>query len=259
MNIVRVGLALLSAGIGAGRAASDPARAAAFEANARLAHTINFGNMLEAPQEGVWGLKLEVRFFALAQSAGFTAIRLPIRWNAHAGQAAPYPVDPAFLARVDWAVAQARKRNLTVILDFHHYEELMTDPAEHRARFLGLWAQVAAHYRSQPASVLFEVLNEPNGKVEAVWNELQAQALVVIRRSNPARVVIVGPGGWNSADRLAGLKVPADPNVIVTFHTYTPMTFTHQGADFVQPPLSAGVPWPAGGLMPANGWQNWSW
>ncbi|PNY81281.1 glycoside hydrolase family 5 protein [Deinococcus koreensis] len=236
-----------------------PGREAAFRANGLLRRTINFGNMLEAPQEGEWGLKLEERFFDLARSAGFTAIRLPVRWNTRAGAQAPYTVDPAFFARVDWAVSQARRRNLAVILDFHHYEELMREPAAHRPRFLAIWGQVAAHYRNQGPEVLFEVLNEPNGKVEAVWNELQAQALAVIRKSNPRRVVIVGPVGWNSAERLGTLRLPADGHLIVTFHHYTPMEFTHQGTDFGGPARPTGIPWPAGGLRPANGWANWSW
>lgn len=236
-----------------------PGREAAFRANQRLGRTINFGNMLEAPQEGAWGLKIEERFFDLAKSAGFTAIRLPVRWNTRAGAQAPYTVDPAFFARVDWAVAQARKRGLNVLLDFHHYEELMSDPAGHRARFLAIWGQVARHYKGQDEGLLFEVLNEPNGKVEAVWNELQTQALTVIRKSNPRRVVVVGPVGWNSADRLGTLKLPADPNLIVTFHHYTPVEFTHQGTDFSGPARPTGISWPAGGLRPANGWANWSW
>lgn len=236
-----------------------PGREAAFQANARLRHTINFGNMLEAPQEGAWGLRIEERFFDLARSAGFTGIRLPVRWNTRARAAAPYTVDPAFFTRVDWALNQARRRNLAIILDFHHYEELMTDPAGHRARFLAIWGQVARHYRNQGPDVLFEVLNEPNGKLEAGWNDLQAQALAVIRKSNPRRVVIVGPVGWNAAERLGTLKLPADPNLIVTVHHYAPQDFTHQGTDFSGPARPTGVSWPAGGLRPANGWANWSW
>jgi endoglucanase len=249
-----------ASGVEAGTAGSVPAaRQAAFAANARLARSVNFGNMLEAPQEGEWGLKLEDRFFGLAQEAGFGAIRLPIRWNTRALSAAPYTVDPAFFARVDGAVKAARSKKLSIILDFHHYEELMTDPDGHTARFLAIWKQVAEHYNTEPDDVLFEVLNEPNGKLSAVWNDVQAQALSVIRASNPRRVVIVGAGGWNSADLLGTLKLPDDPNLIATFHTYSPMEFTHQGTTWTGVDRPTGVTWPAPGLRPANGWANWSW
>jgi endoglucanase len=35
--------------------------------------------------------------------------------------------------------------------------------------------------------------------------------------------------------------VPNDPNLIVTVHNYEPFTFTHQGAEWVQPMLPVGV------------------
>jgi endoglucanase len=239
--------------------AAPAGREAAFAANTRLRHTINFGNMLEAPTEGAWGLKFEDRFVGLAKQAGFTAVRLPIRWNAHAQMQAPYTVDPAFFTRVDGILAQMRRAGLSVILDFHHYEELASDPAGHRARFLAIWKQVAEHYRAQPRDVLFEVLNEPSGKLNAVWNEYQAAAVAVIRQSNLKRVLIVGPSAWNSASQLAALKLPADADLIVTFHNYSPMEFTHQGTDFTGEKKPSGIAWPAVGLRPANGWDNWSW
>ncbi|WP_216321346.1 glycoside hydrolase family 5 protein [Deinococcus aestuarii] len=258
--MTRLVLALLLVTLlGAARAAADPARAAAFAANARLARTVNFGDMLESPREGDWGLRLEDRFFDLARAAGFTAVRLPVRWTTRAGRAAPYTVDPAFLRRVDGAVAGARRRGLAIILDFHHNTELEEDPAGQRERFLAIWRQIAEHERKQPGDVLFEVLNEPSGALDAVWNDLQARALRVIRASNPRRVVIVGAGGWNGAETLAGLRLPDDPHLIVTFHAYTPLTFTHQGADWVTPTPPTGVTWPGEGLHPVRGWQNWSW
>ncbi len=58
-------------------------------------------------------------------------------------------------------------------------------------------------------------------------------ALSVIRESNPTRTVVFGPTGWNSIDELSSLQVPPnDPNLIVTFHYYSPFEFTHQGAEW---------------------------
>ncbi|MFQ3660702.1 MAG: cellulase family glycosylhydrolase, partial [Anaerolineae bacterium] len=62
---------------------------------------INFGNMLEAPNEGAWGPVLEERFVKLVAASGFDTVRVPIRWSAHAEEAPPYTIDPAFFARVD--------------------------------------------------------------------------------------------------------------------------------------------------------------
>jgi endoglucanase len=232
---------------------------AAFAANKLLQKTVNYSG-LEAPKEGDWGPKLEEAGFEAIKQAGFTAIRLPVKFSNHAAANAPYTLEPNFLARVDWAVQNATKRGLAIIIDLHHYDELIATPEAHRERFLGLWDQIARHYQKQPQNVIFELLNEPNEKLEPFWNEYAAAALAAVRKSNPNRTVIIGPNGWNSADKLADLKVPNDPNLIVTFHNYTPFEFTHQGADWVSPVPKTGASWPpATNATLRPPWQNWSW
>jgi aryl-phospho-beta-D-glucosidase BglC (GH1 family) len=224
-----------------------------------LAKTVNFGNALEAPKEGEWGMVLEERFFQLVKDGGFTAIRLPVKWSAHAAQSAPYTLEPTFLERVRWAVKQSTDRGLAIIVDFHHYDELMTAPAANLERFLGIWKQVAEAFKDAPSSVFFELHNEPNGAIEPLWNDYLAKALTVVRASNPTRAVVVGPNGLNSAWRLPELKLPDDPNLIVTFHNYEPFTFTHQGAEWINPVPPTGVTWPAPGAGLRAGWANYSW
>jgi aryl-phospho-beta-D-glucosidase BglC (GH1 family) len=63
-----------------------------FEMNGRLGRGVNFGNALEAPLEGQWGVTLEALHFRRAAEAGFATIRLPVRWSAHAQAAAPYTI-----------------------------------------------------------------------------------------------------------------------------------------------------------------------
>ena len=56
------------------------------------------------------------------------------------------------------------------------------------------------------------------------------EVLGVIRQSNPARTVIIGPGDYNEIDYLEQLDLPEnDRNIIVTVHYYSPIEFTHQG------------------------------
>ena len=218
-----------------------------FTLNQRLARTVNLGNALEAPSEGEWGVFLQEEYFDRIAGAGFTAVRIPVRFSAHAGSEAPYTIDPAFLARVDWAVDQANARGLTAIVDLHHYMESFTNPLAEKERFLGIWAQLAEHFQDRPDEmVFFELLNEPNGLlVNALWNDLAAETLAVVRRTNPTRPVVIGPGNWNAFDSLPGLKLPVDDrNIIVTFHYYLPFQFTHQGADWVEGSDAwLGTPW----------------
>lgn len=203
-------------------------------ANARLGRGVNLGNALEAPIEGEWGLTIEDEYFSLIQAAGFDSVRIPIRWSGHAAEAAPYTIDEPFFQRVDRLLDLASEHNLAAVINIHHYEEMMVDPDGDTARFLALWQQISERYQERPDTVYFEILNEPQRNLTSrIWNQLLAEALGVIRESNPTRTVIVGPTGWNSIDDLRLLQIPPnDPNLIVTFHYYSPFEFTHQGAEW---------------------------
>jgi aryl-phospho-beta-D-glucosidase BglC (GH1 family) len=211
-----------------------------------LGQGVNFGNALEAPNESDWGMVLEPGFFDLVKQARFSHIRLPVSWTTHASQTPPYTVDPKFFLRIDWALEQATRRGLRVVLNIHHYDELNDDPTGEEARALALWKQITKRYKNQPSLVYFEVLNEPHGKFNDnpwLWNNYLAKAIGIIRQSNPTRPLIVGPVGWNGIGQLRNLKLPSDPNLIVTVHYYEPFAFTHQGAEWVNPSPPVGTTW----------------
>jgi endoglucanase len=232
-------LVLLAAGCSENPVAPEdetaPADLAAFAQNARLGRGMNLGNALEAPNEGEWGVILKSEYFDLIKNAGFNSVRIPIRWSAHAAATAPYAIAADFLQRVDWAVEQALTRKLAVIINIHHYDELMDDPASQKARFLAIWQQLAAHYQNHSGDLFFELLNEPNGfLISNLWNQYLQEALATIRQTNPRRILIVGPANWYSISSLQTLELPAhDKSLIVAVHYYKPLDFTHQGAEWV--------------------------
>lgn len=212
------------------------------------ARCVNLGNMLEAPTEGAWGLRVREEWLQMIADGGFDTVRIPIRWSAHADKEAPYTIDEQFLARVDEVVGWALDAGLQAIINIHHYEEIMQRPAEHRERLLALWQQIAAHYQDYPDTLIFETLNEPNNMLNTrLWNEYQLDVLDVIRQTNPERRVIIGAGDWNSLWEVSGLELPENlDNLIVTFHYYAPFEFTHQGADWVNGSHAwRGREWPA--------------
>jgi endoglucanase len=208
----------------------------AFEMNQKLGKGVNLGNALEAPNEGEWGVTLQDDYFQLIADQGFDSVRIPVRWSSHASSNEPYSIVSSFFDRVDWAVTNALTRDLVTVINFHHYEEIFSDPQGQRERFLAMWQQVAAHYQDYPPELVFEILNEPHDKLNASqWNQLLVEALVVIRETNPERVVIIGPPGWNSVHELGKLDLPEDDrDIIVTFHYYEPFEFTHQGAEWAE-------------------------
>jgi len=208
----------------------------AFAMNSRIGRGVNFGDALEAPSEGEWGVVLKEEYFQKAMDAGFDSIRLPVRWNAHALDSAPFTIIPSFFDRIDWAVQNGLARGRIVILDFHHFLPYMDCAHCERERFLTLWTQIADHYQAYPPELVFELLNEPTDAVPATeWNDALASALGIIRASNPRRIVVVGPVGWNGLGALPGLQLPEnDRGLIVTFHYYEPFHFTHQGAEWAE-------------------------
>ena len=198
---------------------------------------VNLGNALEAPHEGEWGVTLKEEYFKLIRAAGFDTVRIPVRWSAHAEQSPPYRIEAKFFDRVDWAVRQALQQGLVPVVNMHHYEEIFEQPDGHGQRFLALWRQIAEHYKDFPPELALELLNEPYAKLTAEkWNRLQAEAIAVVRCSNPTRLIVVGPADWNGINALPSLELPeTDRRLVVTVHYYQPFQFTHQGADWVGP------------------------
>ena len=196
---------------------------------------VNIGNTLEAPNEGEWGGTLQDEHLSIIREAGFDSIRLPVRWSAHASNRAPYRLDASFTKRVKHVVDEALRQKLKVVLNIHHYEEIVEKPATHRKRFIGLWRQIAATFADYPPELAFEVFNEPHGKMDAdFWNQLAADSVQVIRQTNPRRWIVLGPVDWNAVSGLSQLKLPeGDGRIAMTFHYYSPMKLTHQGAPWL--------------------------
>ncbi|MEO8453904.1 MAG: glycoside hydrolase family 5 protein [Sphingomicrobium sp.] len=173
--------------------------------------------------------RFEWRHFAEIRKAGFDFVRVPLMAFRHMD--AQNRLDPVWLAKLDDVVREGRKARLGIILDEHDFNPCSEDVAMCRVKLSAFWQQVAPRYANAPRSVAFELLNEPHDKLDAAaWNALFADLLGIVRQSNPTRIVVVGPTSWNSFRELPGLKLPADPNLLVTFHYYDPFHFTHQGA-----------------------------
>ena len=188
--------------------------------------------------------RFQWRHFTEIRRAGFDHVRINLfafRHMARSGQ-----LDPIWLKRLDAAIAAARRAGLAVILDEHDFDECATDVASCRVRLASFWSQIGERYRRQSRSVAFELLNEPHGALDRDWNRVFPELLAIVRRSNPARTVVIGPTHWNSFRDLDALDLPAgDRNILVTFHYYEPFEFTHQGAPWTDRKDKLGVAWGA--------------
>lgn len=204
---------------------------------------INLGNALEAPNEGDWGYRIEGGDLRAIQQAGFDGVRLPVRWDQHMD--AQGRVDSRFMFRVEEVASWALDLDLIVQLDVHHYATMIEAPARERARFLGLWRQIATTFSQAPPSLIFELLNEPHG---ARWDgplltELQTEAIDLVRENNSERLIVLGPGNWQNIDALDNWRPPDAANIAVSVHYYEPHAFTHQDAEWLDEPPHFGRAW----------------
>jgi endoglucanase len=207
----------------------DPSRALAHEMSRRLGRGMNLGNCFDVEGDGPsW---LHPRHLQIVRTSGFDTVRLPVKWSARAEDTEPYAIHARFLDGVDSIVNRALALGLNVILNVHDYDQLYNAWRAHTERFLALWRQIGRHYARYPSRLYLELLNEPRDPMGPDdWNALLSQTLPVVRESNPGRMVIVGSASMSDAGALPQLELPSDDRLIVTFHYYSPFSFTHQGA-----------------------------
>jgi endoglucanase len=173
--------------------------------------------------------RFQWRHFTEIRRAGFDFVRVNLQAFSHMDSS--NRLDPAWLAKLDDVVREAQKAGLGVILDEHDFNSCSENVDLCRTRLDSFWKEVAPRFAASPRNVAFELLNEPHDKLDGeAWNGLFAQLLALVRQSNPDRIIVVGPSHWNSLKDLPLLKLPNDPNLLVTFHYYEPFQFTHQGA-----------------------------
>ncbi len=215
---------------------------AAHRALAGLRRGVNLGNNWEA-KPGTWGVGYGIEDIDRIAAAGFDHIRVPVAWHYHFDGG---KITPQFIAEIEPVLKRALEKDLKIMLDWHHFEDLVNDPAANRGRFIEGWGAIARHFKDWPDALMLELLNEPNGLLEGdVLNEIHAAAIAEIRKSNPGRILVVNPGGWATVRMLGALRLPDDDErIIVSVHCYDPFEFTHQGASWVGLEALKGVVFP---------------
>jgi hypothetical protein len=189
---------------------------------------INLGNEMEAPNEGDWNPPIQERAFDDYKNAGFTAIRIPITWDAHTMTTPPYTIDSNWLNRVQQVVEWGLSRGLFIIIDAHHEMWIKTWYSDSTvARFDSIWSQVATRLKNESDSLIFEIINEPDPMSEHNVNSLNSNVLKVIRKTNPTRIVSFSGYMWSNSDQLvsAAIPDPSDKFLIGYYHSYDPYPF----------------------------------
>lgn len=194
---------------------------------------------------------------------GFDHVRIPIdeevMWTVD-GEMIPESFDYV-KACLDWCNSHDLRAVVDLhILRSHHFNAmngegqitLWTDTAAQNT-FISLWKDISSELKEYPTSMVgYEIMNEPMADDPDDWNQLIARAVEVIRELEPTRTLIIGSNRWQTAENFPFLEVPEDDSLIIlSVHTYDPISFTHYRAswnpmrDYAGTIQYPGVPVPA--------------
>ncbi len=209
----------------------------AHKAASGIKRGVNLGNCWEAPPPYSWGIRFAPEDIDRIAAEGFDHIRVPVAWHFYLKNAGAVPeIDPALLTDLEPVLRRALEKNMRVLLDWHHFDDLTDNPAAKREQFVKVWETLTRHFKSWPPGLYFELLNEPRDALTTeVANPIYADTIAAIRRIDAERIIFVSPGNWGSISELEKLRLPDnDDRLVVTVHCYDPFYFTHQKAGWVQ-------------------------
>lgn len=180
--------------------------------------------------------------FPLWKELGFDHFRVPV------SEKVLFNEDGSFHAlavdKLHELFSWCEQNGFYAILDMHellpregtgsYREEELYDPAYSgfRRHFVEMWGKIAGEFCSHDRRyVAYELLNEPHDGTDdaSAWQSLQNELLSAIRSHDPERVVFIPSMGWQDYNyiRFSSVEAEDDPNVLVSFHYYLPMLFSH--------------------------------
>ena len=193
-----------------------------------------------------WNPVTTKEMFEMVKESGFDFVRIPVTWKNHFTITDGYPIDKAWLDRVQEIVDWALECDLKVILNVHHdcttsKEKkvwYVADNANYettRDILTSLWTQISERFYDYDENLIFEILNEPgyagakygghgNDESRYVLGKLNLDALSAIRAvggENENRYVMLPThGAVNGYETNSAIVLPDDPHVLVSVHAY---------------------------------------
>lgn len=172
---------------------------------------------------------------------GLDHLRLPVDYNVIQNDDGSF-IEQGF-THIDRCVDWCEKHGLNLVLDIHKACGFVFDDASYcgffsdeklQDIFVALWQELARRYGNRE-NIIFELLNEVTAREFAEpWNRIIRRTIPAIREIAPETRIVVGGIFNSSIFGLTLMEAPYDENVVFTFHCYSPMVFTHQGAHWVE-------------------------
>ncbi len=204
----------------------------------------------EKVDETLWGNpKATKELFETIKDDGFNAVRIPVTWRDHMGEAPEYKIDKDWMERVKEVVDYAYDLNMYVIINLHHdgggdpefgawiRTQAVEDYDKFYERYSAVWNQIADTFKDYDERLIFESMNEvgfdelAESEKFALLNKINQDFVDLIRKSggkNETRHLLIA-GYWTDIEQTCNgdFQLPSDPQnrCILSVHYYTPWQF----------------------------------
>lgn len=145
-----------------------------------------------------------------------TLVRLPFKWERMQRELEG-PLDAAELNRLKTFLTAAEEQGVQVILDLHNFGRYHGKPIGSEevpiAAFADFWARLSAALEDHPATIAYDLMNEPHDMGDrSIWPAAAQAAVDAIRAVDMSRAIYVQGDGWSGAANWA--KYNADLNIV---------------------------------------------
>lgn len=145
--------------------------------------------------------------------------------------------------RIQNCIDICKKYELNMVLDLHKTVGFSFDKGEKETGFFEekkyqdifykIWDEFTDRFSKYKDMLSFELLNEVTDKGYCdKWNVIASECIKKIRKKSDIKIFV---GGYhnNAVSAVKDIEIPFDENIVLVFHCYEPLIFTHQGAYWI--------------------------
>jgi endoglucanase len=178
---------------------------------------------------------ITARDFDLIKGMGMNVIRVPFLYSVVENKNLPYTLRSNAWKYLDFAIDEAEKRGMYVILDLHGAvggaagpneqhdgcvgPAAMWGDASYRDRTKWVWDMIASRYRGRTAVAAYDLLNEPWGTDATTMANFGYELFNVVRAKDPDHMIIL-PGHNSGIDAYGNPNTRGLTNVAFWMHFY---------------------------------------
>ena len=191
---------------------------------------------------------------------GFNTVRFYINYQLFENDSTPGKYINKGFAWLNKNIEWAKEAGIKLIVNMHVPQggfqsngdglELFKK-RQNQTRLINLWREIANYYKDCSTIIGWGLVNEPNVPFNKdvktslnAWNKLANEITQAIRQVDSNHVIFVECAisivemknkikKYHSFNQTEGFPIINDKDIVYEFHSYNPLTFTHQGASWI--------------------------